>query len=532
MNKLRYYLEKLGDVALWQRLFSTKWGTILFPTLLGLLTSGGFAPLGMWPLTLAGLSLSLALCAFYQRPGQIFWMVWSYFTALCTASLWWLNFVLEDFGALPVPLSWLVVFIFALYLSLPYALLSALLKRYFKEQRAEFICCLLPPAWVLADYIVGWLFTGFPWVYVGYSALQGPLSAFAPLLGVHGINLLFYLCAAAIALALYRKFIFLPIAGLIFIVGVMCAGLSFTTPQDKLEASLVQGNIAQSVKWRPEMVAPTLATYWQLTQDELAPGRLIVWPESAVPLLMERAEDILQSLNAVAHEKGALLITGVQHRDKQDKVHNSLVLLGDNATFATSADLPRYDKRKLVPFGEVVPFATLLRPLGSIFNFPMSSFSPGAQKQSPLQVFDSYAIPAICYESIFPQAINALNTKEAGFILMLSNDSWFGTTAGPIQHLNIARMRCLELQKPMLRATNSGVTALIGADGKVLKALAQQQSGVLRVTVQTRTGLTPYARLGETSTIVLALLLFTIGLWHSRKPRNRQREALEQLVRP
>ena len=531
MNQLRIYLEKFGNLALWQRYFTAKWGLVLFPALLGLLTSGGFAPLEKWPLTLAGLSLMLALCGFYPRARQVLLGVLIYFTALCTAALWWLNFVLEDFGQLPVPISWLVVVLFALYLSLPYALLAALARHLTKERRHEFLCCLLPPAWVGADYLVGWLFTGFPWVYVGYSALQGPLSAFAPLLGVHGINLAFYLCAAAIALALYRKFVFLPLAGIIFILGVFCSSLSFTDKGESLEASLVQGNIAQSVKWNPDMVGPTLATYWQLSRDEFSPGRLIVWPESAIPLYLENAPSLLADLNSMAHQHGARLITGIQHRTA-DSSYNSLIVLGDNAQLQSLADIARYDKRRLVPFGEVVPFADLLRPLGSIFTFPMSSFSAGEDDQAPLAAFSHPFIPAICYESIFPQTINALNLRDSSFILMLSNDSWFGTTAGPIQHLNIARMRCLELQKPMLRATNSGITALIDANGSVIDRLPQHQPGVLRVTVQTRTGLTPYAIAGEIPTVVLTLLIFAAGLWQVRRPRNRQREALEQLVRP
>ena len=202
--KLRLLLEILGQPALWQRLFSARWGLVLFPALLGLITSCGFAPVGLWPLTLAGLSLSAALLAHYQTKKQIFVSSLSFFTAFSAASLWWLNFVLQGFGAMPVPLAWTVLLIFALYLALPYALLSVLARKLAGSRRGIFLFCFLPPAWCLADLIIGVLFGGFPWVYAGYTALTGPLSAFAPLIGVRGINLCFYLCAGAVALALFH----------------------------------------------------------------------------------------------------------------------------------------------------------------------------------------------------------------------------------------------------------------------------------------------------------------------------------------
>lgn len=533
LEQLIVKLEKFGDKALWQRLFTLKSGLIIFPALSGLLSSAGFAPLGMWPLTLAGLSLFTALIGFYPLKKQIFAATLAFGLAFNAATLWWLNFVLQGFGKLPLPLSWSVVLLFSLYLSLPYALLFCLAKKLAGPRRPLLLFCFLPVAWCLADFVIGWLFTGFPWVYPGYSALSGPLAAYAPLMGVRGINLCFYLCAAAIALAIYREFIFLPAAGLIFMGGIFATSIPYTVESKPLTASLVQGNIEQSVKWRADMVAPTLATYWRLTEPLIRPGQLVIWPESAIPLYLERAASLVSDLNTVFHQKNALLVTGMQRIDPAARqAYNSLFVLGSLPQIENLQQIPRYDKRQLVPFGEVVPFARQLRPLGSIFNFPMSSFSRGSEDQRPLTVFDSKFIPAICYESIFPELINALNRPDSGLVIMLSNDSWFGPTSGPLQHLNIARMRCLELQKPMLRATNSGITALIDADGRVLDALPADKEGVLTVTLTPRQGLTPYARLQNIPLIVILLVLGGCGLWHKRRPHNKQHQVLESLIRP
>ena len=533
--KLRLLLEILGQPALWQRLFSARWGLVLFPALLGLITSCGFAPVGLWPLTLAGLSLSAALLAHYQTKKQIFVSSLSFFTAFSAASLWWLNFVLQGFGAMPVPLAWTVLLIFALYLALPYALLSVLARKLAGSRRGIFLFCFLPPAWCLADLIIGVLFGGFPWVYAGYTALTGPLSAFAPLIGVRGINLCFYLCAGAVALALYRLFIFLPAAGIIFMLGVFASSLKFTTPEGELQAVLVQGNIEQSVKWRPEMVGPTLQTYWALTKPEIKQDTLVVWPESAVPLYLERAPELFFDLNAAFKSQGAALITGVQHVDhKTRRPYNSLIVLGESElnNFDDLEALPRYDKRKLVPFGEVVPFADLLRPLGSIFNFPMSSFAAGKLPAEPLSALGHPFIPAICFEAVFPELFLDADTPESGLILMVSNDSWFGPTSGPVQHLNIARLRCMELQKPMLRATNSGITALIGADGKVIEALPRDTAAVLKVDTALYHGQTPFARLGHLPLCVLLILLLAAGFYHRHHSINKENEVLASLIRP
>lgn len=535
IDKLRFHADFLGSSAFWMRLFNSRGGIVLFPLALGALASCGFAPLEKWPLTLAGLSLIFYLTSVYKSKKAVFCGLLCFFTALNAITLWWLNFVMEGFGGLPVLLSNAVVILFALYLGLPYALLGTLGAALCRGRMPVLLLCFIPAGFTAADFIISWLFSGFPWTFVGYTAQEGPLSAYAPLVGVRGINLLFYITAGAIALNLKRQFVFLPIAGVIFIAGVFCEALTFTTEEEEpLQVSLVQGNIAQSIKWTPEMVAPIIGTYWNLSEPLFKPGQLVIWPESALPLYFERAVGLLADLNYVAYSRQSLLITGLQHIDEEKyEAFNSLLIVGGQEKISSNInDLNHYDKRKLVPFGEIVPFEDQLRPLGSIFNFPMSSFTRGADGQANIEAFGHKLIPAICYEAIFPELIRELNQPESGAIVMLSNDSWFGPTYGPQQHLNIARMRCLELQKPMLRATNSGVTAFISREGWVIRALPSDEAGVLQGSVTCAQGMTPYARVGSIPVIILALLLAAAGFYYRRQDPDKRRQVLESLIRP
>lgn len=292
-------LQKAGDVALWQRLLASRAGLVLFPGACGALTSLGFAPVAVWPFTLAGLSLLFFLLQHARSKKAVFVSTLAFYGVYNTITLWWLNFVMEDFGQLPALLSILIVVLFALYLALPYALLNALAVKLSRGHKGILCMTLLPAAMILSDTVTYYLFTGFPWTYPGYACLTGPLSAFAPLLGVRGINLLLALCAGSIALSVSRQFIYLPAAGVIFMCGVFLSGLEYTDNQAPAKAALVQGNIEQSVKWNPEMTLPTLQRYLQLSAPYIRDNALVVWPESAIPLFMERSPRLLSELNSL-----------------------------------------------------------------------------------------------------------------------------------------------------------------------------------------------------------------------------------------
>ena len=533
---MRKYLEKLAELKIYQQVFFHPLGYMLAPALLGAFATLGLAPYNSWPALLAALILVFLYLSLVPSKKAAFLVTLSFFTAYHATSLWWLNFVMEDFGKLPTLLSYSVVILFGIYLSLPYALLSLIVFKFRLKNIIAFNLGLLPLGFVLADTIVGWLFTGFPWTFVGYSCVEGPLAAYAPLLGVRGINLILYLIAGSVALTILRQFIYLPVAGVILIAAVLIKGISFTSPiEGSSQVTLVQGNITQAVRWKSSMVMPTIATYWDLSKKPLQEGRIVIWPESAIPLFTKDALTFLNDFNAVAKAYDATLVTGIQHLEYQNKnrtTHNSIIALGEYGEILDPNELIRYDKRHLVPFGEFVPFQDLLRPLGSIFNFPMSNFTPGEDKQEPLQIGDLKLNPAICYESVFPELIASLDESEVNGILMLSNDSWFGPTRGPQQHLSISRMRTLELQKPMLRVTNSGITAFINEKGVVEKSLPVNEKGVLDLEFKAFQGQTLYSRFGNLPLFIICLDLFIWSLRALKKGHSKEQEALLRLLRP
>lgn len=430
-----------------------------------------------------------------------------------------------------------------------------------------FALCLLPLALILADFIIGWLFTGFPWMYLGYGLLDGPLAAYAPLLGVRGLSFILMIMAGALALTLERSYIYLPIAGMLFLIALFTQGLSFVKPLAPVTMVGVQGNIAQAIKWDPRNTLPTIDKYLNLTEPLLGHNDLIIWPESALPVFMAQVTPLMDDLNYHAYERHSPILVGIQRYEPPRTSFNSIYLLGQDLSLEAAQV---YDKRALVPFGEIIPLEQHLRSLGPLFNFPMSSFTRGAhdQPQLSLKVYDHSAapiaadatdganaavpapdvavpaadaaeayrtlnfVPAICYESIFPELIAGMADISTHGIIMVSNDSWYGATRGPEEHLAIARMRALELQKPMMRVTNSGITAYIDAHGVLIKRLPQNVDGVLQVEFEPTQGQTPFGRWGNRPLLVLMVLTALAGLMLRRRTINSEQTNLSNLIRP
>ncbi len=536
MKLIAERLEKLGRPVYYQKIIHHPAGYTLIPFLTGLAGTLGLAPFNSWVAMLAVLIVLFFILTVLNRKKEHFCALLFFFTAYHSSSLWWLNFVMMDFGRIPAALSFGVVILFGVYLALPYALLGLLAFKLSHDKITAFNLAFLPSALVAADFIIGYLFTGFPWTYVGYSTLTGPFSSYAPLIGVRGINLLLYISSGAVCLTILRQYIYLPIAGVIVIIGILIKGIVYTHEDERYyPVTLVQGNIAQQVRWSPEMVGPTLSTYINLSLKALNEGRIVIWPEAAIPLLTRDAMPVLSDLNFAAFDAGSYLITGIQHLEIQNKkriVTNSIITLGDKINHADELDLKRYDKRHLVPFGEFVPFDEYLRPLGSIFNFPMSAFTEGAPIQDPIKLGDLILNPAICYEAVFPELMYSLDSPEISGILMLSNDSWFGPTRGPEQHLAIAKMRALEMQKPVIRVTNSGITALIGADASTVAAIALDTKEALDIDFKGRKGQTPYSRFGLIPLALMIIVLLCFGCLMLKKGPNSEQQALLKLLRP
>ena len=589
MSSLLVKLQIFSNKNFWQSVLHSKLGICVTSIALGLIATLGFAPFNMWVISLASLAFEFCFIASLKSKKQVFFSSLLYFTALNTITLEWLNFVMVDFGGLPYILSLLVETLFACYLAIFHAALTTLAYKFSMQKykpnpsivdnqedqdeddeesvemadsstvgsfipqgisqnylfpilkfaqgkeyrffKNAFLLCFLPVALIVADFIIGWLFTGFPWMYFGYSVLEGPFSAYAPLIGVRGLTLILFISAGALALAIERRYIYLPVAGVLFLFGVFVLGVQYTTPLNSVNVIGIQGNIPQSIKWDPRQTKPSIDKYINLTLEHFGKTDLIVWPESAMPVYFEQVVPLINDLNNLAYEKNTAMIIGMQRVTPQKQSFNSMFLLGQGPDLD---NLQNYDKRQLVPFGEVVPFEKYTRQLGSIFNFPMSSFTHGAyeQKQMFLEQQGLSLIPALCYESIFPELMLSLHDENTNGIIMISNDSWYGDTRGPQEHLAIAQMRSLEMQKPMIRVTNSGITAYINEKGEVVKRLPNNVDGALQMNFVPTKGMTPYVRFGNIPLYILLVLLIIIGIYLRSQDQDERIAILKEMVRP
>jgi len=418
---------------------------------------------------------------------------------LCGVS--WVYVSLSVFGGMPWWLAGIAAFLFCGVMALFPMLAGAAFKRWqpagFWRQALLFAALI-----AAADWVRSWLLTGFPWLAVGYSqAPPSPLAGFAPLLGVHGLSLLVALSGAL----LLRWQIGLPALALLGAAGFGLQQIAWTTPAGApISVALIQGNIPQDMKFRPESFARTLTLYRELI--EANPAQLMLLPETAIPAFLDQLPPAyLDALKAAAVKQGGDLIFGTLTGDGE-RYWNSAVSLG-------SSPLQVYSKSHLVPFGETIPagFAWFM----SYANIPMSAFSRGPATQPPLAVAGQQVAINICYEDVFGEEI-IRTLPQAGIMANLSNTAWFGRSLAQPQHLQIARLRAVETGRPMLRATNTGMTAVIGADGALQSSLPPFTQGVLRAEVRAYEGMTPYARFGNWPAIGLIFLLIVVATRRGR----------------
>jgi len=414
----------------------------------------------------------------------------------------WVFVSLSVFGGMPWWLAGPAAFLFCTVMALFPMVAGYLFKRF--QPDALWRQALLFAALIATvDWLKGWIFTGFPWLTVGYSqAAPSPLAGYAPLLGVHGLSLLVALSGAL----LVRWRIGVPFAALLAIGGFGLQQVAWTTPVGKpVSVALIQGNVPQEMKFRPEAFFRTLDLYRELIREN--PAQLTVLPETAIPVFIDLIPgEYLDELKALASRQGGDLIFGTLTGGSEN-YFNSAVSIG-------SSPLQVYSKNHLVPFGEFIPagFAWFM----AYAHIPMSSFTRGPEVQAPLAVAGQHVAANICYEDVFgEEIIRAL--PAAGILANLSNTAWFGHSLAQPQHLQISQMRAAETGRPMLRATNTGMTAIIDAHGRVSATLPAFTTGVLRGDVRAHQGMTPFARFGNGLALGLMAALAIVGLSEQRR---------------
>jgi len=454
----------------------------------GVFAFAPFEQFWLLPLLLALLFRLLSLAADWR---QAAWRGGAFGFGLFLAGVSWVYVSLSSFGGMSMPLAALATLLFCVYLALFPALLGGVFRRFFPSS-AGHQALLFAGLWALTELFRGWLFTGFPWLALGYAQVPpSPLAGYAPLIGVYGLSLL---SALAGAWLLWRPWGWLGI-GLLLAGGWGLQQVHWTEARgEPVSVALVQGNIAQDLKWQPERFAATLALYRDLVARH--PARLTILPETALPALLGHLpRDYLMELKALAQRQQGDLLLGVP-TGEGETYWNSAVSLGTSPS-------QQYSKSHLVPFGEFIPpgFAWFLQ----LAHIPMSSFSAGPVPQPPLAIAGQQVAVNICYEDLFGRELLPA-VPAATLLVNMSNTAWFGHSLAQPQHLQIARLRALETGRPMLRATNTGMTAVVGPDGRVLGRLEAFRTGVLEIQVQGHGGQTPYARLGDWGALLLALL--------------------------
>jgi apolipoprotein N-acyltransferase len=486
--------------------------------LAGVALTGAFAPLGYWPLALLSPAVLLWLWRDAPTPRAAAWLGFWFSVGTFSVGTWWLYISIHGYGQAPAWLALLLMGGLVLLMAGWQALLGWSLWRWLPRHNGVGTLLAMPAAWVLIEWLRGWMFSGFPWLSLGYSQTDSPLAGIAPLAGVYGISAAVLLSAAGLVTLVRAQ-------GRLRVVAAACAVLPWVTGAalqhvewtqirgGTVSVALVQGAVPQDLKWQAEHRDNTLTLYRGLNQQALG-ARLVVWPEAALPGVANGLGRYLAEVWAEARAaESALLIGAVRTDDSGRDYFNSLLALG-------SGEPAVYDKQHLVPYGEYFPVPDFVRLWLQRMDMPFSDLVPGAAGQPPLSVAGLKVAASICYEDAYGELLRSAE-READLLVNVTNDAWFGTGSARYQHLQIARMRALESGRDLLRVANDGVSAVVDYRGRVLQQAPEFTPAVLRGQVQPRQGLTPWLAAGDTPVLALASLLVAGLAWWQARVRRR-----------
>lgn len=483
----------------------------LLTFLSGSIATLAYSPFNYWGiiyLSAAGLIWSATLP---QRKVAL-WATFAWSIGYFCVGINWVHVSMTQFGGVPLVVSYIAVFLLACYLAIYQLIFSYIAQRFSLSNPFA-----LASIFTFTEYLRGIVFTGFPWLQFGYTQIDSPFAGLAPIFGVEGLTFFIMLVSSYLVL-LAKKSVKTSLS--LTTLALLC-GLAYMTKfiqfiqideqKRPLTVSLVQGNIEQKMKWDPAHFDYTLKTYQHLISPLLSKSDVIVLPESAIPALETQIYPILIQLQKAAEEKGSEIIIGTLYQNEQEQLFNSAVVLGNNIQPYDLHTSARYNKHHLVPFGEYVPFGSILDWMRDVFILPIN-LSQGEFIQPALFTKNHKFNMAICYEVIFGHQMQQnQQAQQSDYLLTITNDAWFGHSIGPWQHFQMARMRALELGKPLLRAANTGITAIIGAKGDVIAQIPQFTTNVLTAQIQPTTGETLFAKTGAWPIYLLSLfcLIFT-----------------------
>ncbi|MEI8400053.1 MAG: apolipoprotein N-acyltransferase [Alcaligenaceae bacterium] len=538
---------------------------------IGLLLAGAFHALSFAPDPLPAWALSpleliamawLVRCV-WRAPNALMAArrAWLFALAHFVVGLYWLTISMHTYGLMPLPLAILALIalsaFLAVYASLAAAVaykISALQLSNPRRAPAKLIVAALvwAAAWTLCEWLRGTLFTGFGWLNSGYAHMDSWFAGWAPVLGIYGVTLVAAFTAAAIAAlanSAQRTPTHQPKNALIGLLALALAAAGWGFKQHAWTANhgqpllvrLVQGDIEQGIKFTPSHIQNTIETHLKLAATPTPPTTpspsLVLLPETALAVFQHQLSPaVWNAWRALAAEQNSTLMMGAALFDRATGAYTNSVIGIDQTTpleALTSGHVAmRYDKHHLVPFGEFVPWG--FRWFVDLLAIPMGDFNRGSTQQQPFAVGDQYIAPNICYEDVFGEELlpalmpaplpgasapaRAVTPQPGATILAnFSNLGWFGDSWALRQHWQMARMRALETSRPMLRATNTGMTGAIDPQGRTLASLPPHRAAVLDISVQGQRGLTPYSSVGNLPVLLLAGFVLLIGFYRRNK---------------
>jgi apolipoprotein N-acyltransferase len=504
---------------------------LLFAFAAGALTVFGYAPFHIALLPLATLAVLFWLWQHAQTPREAALDGFAFGAGLFGVGISWISVALETFGGVPPSVAFTGVLGLVIYLALFPALGGWVVARYTRTASTVRLFAVVA-AWVLAECLRGDLFTGFGWLAMGYAELLPthalPFAGFAPIGGVYMVSLAVAICAAAIVVIIdgiaAGRVRAIPVGVLVIALvaglGAISGRIEWTREEGApLSVSLVQGNVAQHLKFDPAYRTRNYEMYERLVRS--ATGRLVVLPESAFTVFLDEVPgDVLERVADAGRARNGDVLVGLFTIEAPlndydgPRIYNSVISLG--------AGLPQlYRKHHLVPFGELIPLKSVFGWfINRILNIPLADQAAGPARQRPFVVAGQRVAINICYEDVFGAELASV-ARDATLYVNVTNDAWYGRSIGALQHNQIAQMRALEMGRPMLRATNTGITSAIAHDGRVLAELPWFTQAILDIEIAGRQGETPYVRWGDAFVVAFAGIFLVLALAISWRARQR-----------
>ncbi|QJQ97083.1 apolipoprotein N-acyltransferase [Halomonas sp. PA5] len=469
----------------------------LIALLAGVMTTLTTAPFGLW--WLGPVAVGLVYLGIHRlRPRQAALKGWWYGIGLFGSGTSWVYVSIHDYGYTGMPLA---VFLTALFVAVMALFFAATLWLYRRLTGVRLAALTFAGAWVLGEVLRTFAFTGFPWLLLGNAHVDSPLAPWAPVGGVYALSLITALTGTLGVELLRRHWSAGAVIAALWLTPLLLPSQWTSPVGEPRRVALLQGNLPQLIKWTPEGQRIAANTYSDLTRAQGDEVDLIVWPEAALPMFEDEAGEILSRVQANL-APGTALLTGILQRDESNRFYNSVVGVGNVQG--------QYRKEHLVPFGEYLPMEGLLRGAIAFFDLPMSYMSRGESGQAPIHAAGLTIGNAICYEIIYADLV-AKRARESDLLLTVSNDTWFGESIGPLQHLQMARLRALENGRYVARATSNGVTVIIDPHGNVTERIPQFETASLQGEVSAMSGQTPFTRTGSWPVWLLSALLVLPG---------------------